>query len=140
MKQGVCTFVVECELCQCHKGETIKASITLQPLLIPPDIWRDISMDFIVGLPKSRNKSFIMLVVDRLSKYAHFCALQHPFTTATVAQIFMDNIFKIHGMPNSIVSEKKPHFHKQFLARIVQATGHPITSHHFLSPPDGWPD
>jgi hypothetical protein len=47
-------------------------------------------MDFIVGLPKSGNKSVIMVVVDRLSKYAHLCALQHPFTTSIMAQLFMD--------------------------------------------------
>jgi hypothetical protein len=75
---------------QRNKGETVKSSGTLQPLLIPPTIWKDISMDFIIDLPKSGNKSVIMVVVDRLSKYAHFYALQHPFTAATVAQIFMD--------------------------------------------------
>jgi hypothetical protein len=47
-------------------------------------------MEFIIGLPKSGNKSVIMVVVHRLSKYAHFCALQHPFTASAVAQIFMD--------------------------------------------------
>jgi hypothetical protein len=60
-------------------------------------------MDFIVGLPKSGNKSVIMVVVDHISKYAHFYALQHPFTTSIVAQIFMDQVFKLHGMPHSIV-------------------------------------
>jgi hypothetical protein len=86
MKQDVHTFVAECDVCQHNKGETVKAPGTLQPLPIPPTIWRDISMDFIVGLPKSGNKSIIMVVVDRISKYAHLCALQHPFTTSTVAQ------------------------------------------------------
>jgi hypothetical protein len=88
----------------CNKGETIKSPGTLQPLLIPPTIWKDISMDFITDLPKLGNKSVIMVVVDRLSKYAHFFTLQHPFTASTVAQIFMDQVFKIHGMPHSIVS------------------------------------
>jgi len=60
-------------------------------------------MDFIVGLPKSGNKSVIMVVFYHLSKYAQFCALQHPFTASTMAQIFMENIFKLHGMPHSIV-------------------------------------
>ena len=104
MKQDVRTFVVECEVCQRNKGETVKAPGTLQPLLISPAIWRDISMDFIVGLPTSGNKSVIMVVVDRLSKYDHFCALQHPFTASTVAQLFMDHIFKLHGKTHSIVS------------------------------------
>jgi hypothetical protein len=104
MKHDVHTFVEECDVCQRNKGETFKAPGTLQPLPIPPVIWRDISMDFIMGLPKSGNKSVIMVVVDRLSKYGHFCALQHPFTASTVAQLFMDHVFKLHGMPHSIVS------------------------------------
>jgi hypothetical protein len=56
MKQDIHNFVAECEMCQCNKGETVKSPGTLQPLSIPPSIWRDISMDFIVGLPKSKNK------------------------------------------------------------------------------------
>jgi hypothetical protein len=67
-------------------------------------------MDFITGLPKSGNKSVIMVVVDRLSKYAHFCALKHPFIASTVAQIFMDQVFKLHGMSHSIVSNRDPTF------------------------------
>jgi hypothetical protein len=79
MKQDIRKFVAECEVCQCNKGETVKSLGTLQLLSIPPAIWKDISMDFITSLPKSGNKSVIMVVVDRLSKYAHFCALPHPF-------------------------------------------------------------
>jgi hypothetical protein len=71
---------------------------------------RYISMEFIVRLPKSGNKSVIMVVVDHLSKYAHLCALQHPFKASIVAQVFMDNIFKLHGMPQSIVSDHDPTF------------------------------
>ena len=88
MKHDICNFVTESEVCQRNKGETIKSPGTLQQLPIPPDIWKDIYMDFITGLPKSGNKSVIMVVVDRLSKYAHFCALHHPFTASTVASNF----------------------------------------------------
>jgi hypothetical protein len=77
-------------------------------------------MDFIVGLPKSGNKSIIMVVVDRLSKYAHLCALQHPFTTSTVAQIFMDQVFKPHGMPHSIVSDHDPTFTSNFWQELFK--------------------
>jgi hypothetical protein len=84
MKHDIHNFVAKCDVCQRNKGEIVKSLSTLQPLLIPPAIWKDISMDFITSLPKSGNKSVIMVVVDRLFKYAHFCALQHPFTTSTV--------------------------------------------------------
>jgi hypothetical protein len=103
MKYDVYTFVDECDVCQRNKGEIVKASCTLQLLPIPPTIWCNISMDFIVGLPKSDNKSVIMVVVIRLYKYTHFYALQHPFTASIVIQLFMDNIFKIHGMAHYIV-------------------------------------
>ena len=102
------------DVCQHNKEETVKALGTIQPLPIPPAIWRDISMDFIVGLPKLGNKSVIMVVVDCLSKYAHFCALQHPFTTSIMDQIFMHHVFKVHGIPHSIVSDRDPSFMKNF--------------------------
>jgi hypothetical protein len=110
-------------VCQCNKGETVKSPGTLQLLLIPPAIWKDISMDFITRLPKSKNKSVIMVVVDRLSKYAHFCSLQHPFTTSTVAQIFMDQVFKLHGMPHSIVSDRDPTFTSTFWQELFKIQG-----------------
>ena len=56
-------------------------------------------MDFIIGLPKSKGKSVIMVVVDRLTKYAHFCALSHPFKASTIATAFMETIQKLHGNP-----------------------------------------
>jgi len=62
----------------------------LQPLSILANIWTNISIDFIVGIPKLDNKSIIMIVVDRISKYAHLYALQQPFTSKIVAQIFLD--------------------------------------------------
>ena len=74
-----------------------------QPLLLPTSTWINVSLDFIACLPKSGNKSFIMVVVDRHSKYAHYCALLDPFTLIMVAQVFMDQIFKLHGMPTSIM-------------------------------------
>jgi hypothetical protein len=133
MKQDVRNFVAECDVCQCNKGETVKSPGTLQPLPIPPAIWRDISMDFIVGLPKSGNKSVIMVVVDRLSKYAHLCALQHPFTTSIVAQLFMDQVFKLHGMPHSIVSDRDPTFTNNFWQELFKLQGtqlHLSTTYH----------
>lgn len=120
MKQDIRTFVVECYTCQRHKGEKVKPPGTLQPLPIPSTVWTNISMDFIVGLPKSGNKSVIMVVVDRLSKYAHLFALQHPFKASTVAQVFMDNILKLHGMPQSIVTDRDPTFTSNFWRELFR--------------------
>jgi hypothetical protein len=133
MKQDIRTFVAECGVYQRNKGETTKAPGTLQQLLIHPTIWRVISMDFTIGLPKSSNKSVIMVVVDRLFKYAHFCALQHPFTTSTMAEIFMDNIFKLQGMPHSIVSGRDPTFTNNFWQELFRLQGtqvHLSTAYH----------
>ena len=133
MKQDIRNFIIECDVCQQNKGETVKSPGTLQPLPIPPFIWKDISIDFITGLPKLGNKSVIMVVVDRLSKYAHFCALQHPFTTSTVAQIFMDQVFKIHGMLHSIISDHDPTFKINFWQELFKLQGtqlHLSTTYH----------
>jgi hypothetical protein len=133
MKQDIRNFVAECDVFQRKKGETVKSLGTLQPLLIPPAFWKDISMDFITGLPKSGNKSVIMVVVDRLSKYAHLCALQHPFTASTVAQIFMDQVFKLHDMPHSIVYDHDPTFTSNFWKELFKIRGtelHLSTTYH----------
>lgn len=55
-------------------------------------MWTDISMDFINGLPPSQGKNIILVIVDRLTKYAHFCPLAHPYTAVIVAQVFADNL------------------------------------------------
>jgi hypothetical protein len=133
MKHDVRNFVEECDVCQCNKGETVKSPGTLQSLPIPPAIWRDISMDFIVGLPKSGNKSITMVVVDRLSKCGMFYALKHPFTTSTVAQPFMDQVFKLHGMPHSIVSDHDLTFTNNFWQELFKLQGtqlHLSTTYH----------
>lgn len=63
-------------------------------------------MDFIEGLPKSRGKYVILVVVDRFTKYAHFLPLSHPFNVHQVTKLFMDNIHKLHGFPKVIVTDR----------------------------------
>jgi hypothetical protein len=85
MKKEFLTFFTECDIFQQNNSETVKTPITLHPLPIPASIWTDISMEFIVGLPKSGNKSVIMVLVNPISKYVYFGALPHPFMPAMVA-------------------------------------------------------
>lgn len=108
------SFIRSCGVCQQCKHETVGSPGLIQPLPIPSSIWSDISMDSIDGLPKSFGKSVIFVVVDRLSKAAHFMALSHTYTAATVAQAFLDNVYRLHGFPQSIVSDKDSVFLSDF--------------------------
>lgn len=86
----------------------------LQSLPIPEKFWEHVSIDFVEGLPKSEGCDTIMVVVDRYSKYAHFIPLSHLFSATTVARVFLDNIYKLHGLPSSIVSDRDKVFVSQF--------------------------
>jgi len=77
-------------------------------------MWTDISMDFIDGLPSSQGHNTIMVVVDRLSKFAYFVPLKHPYTALFVAKAFISNIVWLHGMPLSIVSDRDRVFLSNF--------------------------
>ena len=90
-------------MCQAAKNELVASLGLLQPLPIPSEVWMDISMDFITGLPKSCGKDVIFVIVYRFSKSAHFMTLGHPFIAAQVAQSYLDNVFKLHGWPRSIL-------------------------------------
>jgi len=114
LKNDVQRFMDECLVCQQNKVETIKTLGLLQSLSIPSQRWEEVSMDFITRLPKSEGKSVIMVIVDRLTKYAHFCALSHPFKVITVATTFMEIVQKLHGNPKIILSDIDPIFTRHF--------------------------
>ena len=80
-------------------------------------------MDFITGLPKSEGKSVIIVVVDIITKYAHFFALSHPFKYSTVATAFMETIQKLHGNPKIIVSDRDHIFTGNFWTKLFYCLG-----------------
>ena len=107
MKWEIQQMVAECDTFQRHKGETTLLPGLLEPFRIPTRICTYILIYFIEGLPKYGGKTVNLVVVDRLSKYSQFCALSHPYTASSVAQIFMDQIFRLHGIPSSIASRSE---------------------------------
>lgn len=86
---------------------------------IPRQIWEDVSMDFIEGLPKSAEMDSI-LVVDRLGKYGHFIALKHPFIAANIVGFFLKEIVRLHGVLNSIVSDRDKKFISHFWEKLFR--------------------
>lgn len=105
MKQEVMEFVKICDTCQRHKTEHNYPAGLLQPLPVPHQAWTHISMDFIEGLPTSMGKQVILVVVDCFSKYSHFLALKHPYTASSVTNLFLDQVYKLHSLRVSIVSD-----------------------------------
>lgn len=96
----------ECSTCQTCKVDLSASPGLLQPLLIPTKAWESISIDFVKGLPNSKGKNVVMMVVDRLTKYGHFLGLSYPFTGLNVAHEYMAQIYKLHGVPESIISNR----------------------------------
>ncbi|CAO2200139.1 unnamed protein product [Urochloa humidicola] len=125
MKKHILDYVAKCDICAKAKSEHNKLPGMLNPLPIPPSVWHTVSIDFIEGLPKSKTYNAILVVIDKLSKYAHFIPLSHPFTALSVAHKFLDNVYKLHGLPQVIISDRDKVFTStlwQELFRLTETT------------------
>jgi transposase InsO family protein len=123
MKQFVRRAVQECYTCQRAKPERVLYPGLLQPLPVPQAAWEIVSMDFVEGFLKSGRFDGVLVVVDKFSRYAHFIAISHPYTAATIAHFFLDNIFKLHSMPLSIISDRDRIFTSAFWRELFRLTG-----------------
>jgi hypothetical protein len=125
LKKTVKDFVTTCSICQQAKPDRSKYPGLLQPLPIPTGAWQTICMDFVEGLPLSAGKNCVLVVVDKFSKYSHFVPLKHPFSAASVAQVFMQQIYRLHGLPVAIVSDRDRIFTSQLWKHLFLLLGCP---------------
>jgi hypothetical protein len=106
MKTVVSNFVQSCIVCQQAKPDRMKSPGLLQPLAVPEGAWQVVTMDFVDGLSLSGSANCILVVVDKFTKYAHFLPLKHPYTAMSVAKVYMDHVYRLHGLPVSIVTDR----------------------------------
>jgi hypothetical protein len=106
MKSEIVEHVSMCDSCQRIKAEHQRPASLLQSLQIPQWKWDEIGMDFIVGLPRTRaSYDSIWVVVDRLTKSAHFIPVKTSYISAVLAELYMSRIICLHGVPKKIVSD-----------------------------------
>ncbi|KAF8393178.1 hypothetical protein HHK36_021419 [Tetracentron sinense] len=121
-KDGI-KFVQECIVCQQNNHLATTPAGLLQPIPLPAQVWDEVTLDFMEGLPRSEGWDTILVVVDRLSKYAHFIGLKHPFTAVSVAGIFVREIVRRHGIPQSVISDRDRVFLSHFWSELFKLQG-----------------
>ncbi|KAL4023299.1 hypothetical protein IC575_017051 [Cucumis melo] len=124
MKREVADFVSRCLVCQQVKAPRQCPAGLLQPLSVPGWKWESVSMDFITGLPKTlKGYTVIWVVVDRLTKSAHFVPGKSTYTASKWGQLYMTEIVRLHGVPVSIVSDRDARFTSKFWKGLQLALG-----------------
>jgi hypothetical protein len=120
MKSFILDGVQSCLTCQQAKPERVKYPGLLAPLHVPHNAWDVVSMDFLSGLPKSGRFDCILVVIDKFSKYGHFVPLSHPFSASKIAEVFVDNVYKLHSLPQATISDRDPIFISQFWKQLAK--------------------
>ena len=124
MKKEIAQFVQKCLVCQQVKVEHQKPSGLLQPLEIPEWKWEHITMDFVSRLPRSqKGHDAIWVIVDRLTKSAHFLPINMRYSLEKLAQLYMNEIVRLHGIPVSIISDRNLRFVSRFWQQLQGALG-----------------
>jgi hypothetical protein len=119
MHDSVRRFVASCQTCSRTKSSREKYNGLLKPLPVPERRWKDLSVDFVTELPESNGYTNIMVVVDRLSKMRHLVPCQST-TAPAVARMFLHNVWKLHGLPDTIVSDRGTQFVSAFWDELTK--------------------
>jgi hypothetical protein len=124
MKREIAKYVSECDTCQRVKTDHLRPFRNLQPMSIPEWKWEGICMDFIVGLPcTSRGYNSIWVIVDRLTKSAHFIPVSTTYKVRHYAELYKSHIVCYHGTPKTINSNRGSIFVAHFWEQLHECLG-----------------
>ena len=122
MKRDVAEYVALCDTCQRVKAEHQRPAGLLQPLRVPEWKWEEIGMDFIVGLPRTQSGyDSIWVIVDRLTKVAHFIPVKTTYSGPKLAELYISRIVCLHGVPKKIVSDRGTQFTSKFWEKLHES-------------------
>jgi len=129
-------YVDGCDACQRYKNRSEAPAGKLMPNVIPEKPWSHISADFITKLPLAQGYDAILVVCDRFSKMAHFIATTEKTSAEGLARLFQDHVWKLHGLPESIVSDRGVQFAacKGTTLVLLRLPGRVRISHVFIDP------
>ena len=115
MKREIAKFVSKCDVYRRVKAEHQRPAGTLRPIDVPEWKWDEVGMDFITGFPKSqKGNDAIWVIIDRLSKVAHFLPVHEDINAAKLADLYMSQIVPLHGVPLRIISDQGSIFMSKF--------------------------
>lgn len=123
MTRYIKDYVASCAVCQQVKLSPSKPVGLLHSLEISTAIWEHVSLDFITELPLVKGQSVIIVVVDRLSKYCHLGSLSANYSTTSVADYFIKQIIRLHGIPKIMVSNRDKVFLSKFWQKLITKNG-----------------
>ena len=116
-------YVEECDLCQRMKNKTEKLAEKLKLSEVPEKPWSYLTVDFIIKLPVVAGKDAILVMCDRLSKMTYFVAMTEGTSAEGLARLFQDNMWKLHELPKSVVSDRRPQFAVELIKKLNRILG-----------------
>ncbi|CAN6447036.1 unnamed protein product [Victoria cruziana] len=124
MRKDIADFVANCLICQQVKAEHLRPGELLSPWELTEWKWDEVTMDFVIGLPHTQRKhDAIWVVVDRLSKSAHFLAMHANMPLESLADLYISEIVRLHSIPKAILSDRDPRFTSRFWKAFQKVLG-----------------